>query len=152
MLNAAVVLFLKKCCLIIHNAGSAWPFQGFEKKQSLSQDRPLFPTLALREALVIAFCYRDYLNPGGAVSLAIFDDRLNIWRDETLPFGLKVEDLKRDHQLRPRNPLIAETFFRRGLVERWGRGREVVDKQLELFFFCPHSLTRAFVFAKSASV
>ena len=90
------------------------------------QDRPLFPPLALREALVNALCHRDYSNPGGAVSLAIFDDRLEIWSDGTLPFGLRVEDLKRDHQSRPRNPLIAETFFRRGLVERWGRGTQTI--------------------------
>ena len=90
------------------------------------QDRPLFPPLAIREALVNALCHRDYSNPGGAVSLAIFDDRLKIWSDGTLPFGLKVEDLKRDHQSRPRNPLIAETFFRRGLVERWGRGTQTI--------------------------
>lgn len=90
------------------------------------QDIPLFPPLALREALVNAFCHRDYSNPGGAVSLAIFDDRLEIWSDGSLPFGLRVEDLKRDHPSRPRNPLIAETFFRRGLVERWGRGTQTI--------------------------
>ena len=90
------------------------------------KDVPLFPPLALREALVNAFCHRDYSNPGGAVSLAIFDDRLEIWSDGSLPFGLRVEDLKRDHPSRPRNPLIAETFFRRGLVERWGRGTQTI--------------------------
>ena len=87
-------------------------------------DEPLFPPEALREALVNALCHRDYSLPGGAVSVAIFDDRLEIWSDGTLPFGLTVEDLKRDHPPRPRNPLIAEVFFRRGLVERWGRGTQ----------------------------
>lgn len=82
--------------------------------------------MALREALVNAFCHRDYSIEGGAVSLAIFDDRLEIWSDGTLPFGLKVEDLKRDHLSRPRNPLIAEAFYRRGLIERWGRGTQKI--------------------------
>ena len=89
-------------------------------------DEPIFPPLALREALVNAFCHRDYANPGGAVSVAIFDDRLEIWSEGILPFGLKVEDLKRDHPSRPRNPLIADVFFRRGLVERWGRGTQTI--------------------------
>ncbi len=89
-------------------------------------DEPIFPPLALREALVNAFCHRDYANPGGAVSVAIFDDRLEIWSEGVLPFGLKVEDLKRDHPSRPRNPLIADVFFRRGLVERWGRGTQTI--------------------------
>ncbi|MHB8767287.1 MAG: ATP-binding protein [Deferrisomatales bacterium] len=85
-------------------------------------DEPLFPLAALREALVNALCHRDYSIAGGAVSLALYDDRLEIWSDGTLPFGLRPEDLKRDHASRPRNPLIAEVFYRRGLVERWGRG------------------------------
>ena len=89
-------------------------------------DEPIFPPLALREALVNAFCHRDYANPGGAISVAIFDDRLEIWSEGILPFGLKVEDLKRDHPSRPRNPLIADVFFRRGLVERWGRGTQTI--------------------------
>jgi ATP-dependent DNA helicase RecG len=89
-------------------------------------DEPLFPLVALREALVNAICHRDYSQAGGAVSLAIYDDRLEIWSAGTLPFGLKVEDLKRDHQSRPRNPLIAEVFYKRGLVERWGRGTQKI--------------------------
>ncbi|MDQ2744216.1 MAG: putative DNA binding domain-containing protein [Chloroflexota bacterium] len=87
-------------------------------------DIPLFPIEALREALVNALCHRDYSHAGGAVSIAVYDDRLEIWSDGTLPFGLTVDDLKRDHQSRPRNPIIAEAFFRRGLVERWGRGTQ----------------------------
>jgi ATP-dependent DNA helicase RecG len=87
-------------------------------------DIPLFPLDALREALVNALCHRDYSRAGGAVSIAVYDDRLEIWSDGTLPFGLTVDDLKRDHQSRPRNPIIAEAFYRRGLVERWGRGTQ----------------------------
>jgi ATP-dependent DNA helicase RecG len=37
-----------------------------------------------------------------------------------------MEDLKRDHPSRPRNPLIADAFYRRGLVERWGRGTQKI--------------------------
>lgn len=60
------------------------------------------------------------------MSLAIYDDRLEIWSSGGLPFGIKVEDLKQDHLSRPRNPLIAEVFYRRGLVERWGRGTQKI--------------------------
>ena len=89
-------------------------------------DEPLFPPIALREALVNAFCHRDYAQAGGAVSLGIYDDRLEIWSSGSLPFNVTVEDLKRDHLSRPRNPLIAEIFYRRGLVERWGRGTQKI--------------------------
>jgi len=90
------------------------------------EDEPLFPLEALREALVNAFCHRDYTIAGGAVSLAIYDDRLEIWSDGTLPFNLKPEDLKRDHTSRPRNPIVAQVFYLRGMIERWGRGTQKI--------------------------
>lgn len=90
------------------------------------EDEPLFPLEALREALVNAFCHRDYTIVGGAVSLAIYDDRLEIWSDGALPFGLTPDDLKREHSSRPRNPLIANVFYLRGVIERWGRGTQKI--------------------------
>jgi ATP-dependent DNA helicase RecG len=96
----------------------------FEEGQLLRHDRPLYPILALREALVNALCHRDYSIAGGAVSLAIFDDRLEIGSTGTLPQGITVADLKRDHFSQPRNPLLADLFYRRGLIELWGRGTQ----------------------------
>lgn len=62
------------------------------------------------------------------MSVAICDDRLEIWSDGRLPFGLTTAILTTEHLSRPRNPLIAEVFFRRGLVKRWGRGtRKIVE-------------------------
>ncbi len=89
-------------------------------------DEPLFPVAALREALVNALCHRDYGITGGCVSAAIFDDRLEIWSDGSLPFGLAVEDLKRPHRSLPRNPFITGVFYRRGLIEEWGRGTQMI--------------------------
>lgn len=86
------------------------------------RDDPLYPLEALREALANAFCHRDYQMGGGSVSIGIFDDRLEISSTGRLPFGLTVEDLKRPHASRPWNPVIADVFFRRGLIEQWGRG------------------------------
>ncbi|MGH3087013.1 MAG: ATP-binding protein, partial [Rubrobacteraceae bacterium] len=60
------------------------------------------------------------------MNLAVYDDRLEIWSDGALPSEIKVEDLKRDHPSRPRNPLVAEVFYKRGLVERWGRGTQKI--------------------------
>ena len=68
------------------------------------RDQPLFPPLALREALFNALCHRDYSIPGGAVNVAIYDDRLEITSSGLLPPGITVADLKREHVSRPRNP------------------------------------------------
>ncbi len=43
-----------------------------------------------------------------------------------LPQGITVDDLKREHTSQPRNPLLAEVFYRRGLIERWGRGTQKI--------------------------
>jgi ATP-dependent DNA helicase RecG len=85
-------------------------------------DDPLYPPAALREAVANALCHRDYSIAGGAVSIAIYDDRLEIGSTGVLPFDLTPEDLAQPHQSRPWNPLIAQTFYRRGLIEAWGRG------------------------------
>lgn len=85
-------------------------------------DDPLYPPAALREALANALCHRDYSIGGGAISIAIYDDRLEISSTGILPFGLTPDDLTRPHPSRPWNPLIAQVFYRRGIIESWGRG------------------------------
>ena len=85
-------------------------------------DEPLYPPLALREALANAFCHRDYTSGGGSVSVGIYDDRLEITSIGPLHFGLTPELLFLSHESRPWNPLIANAFYRRGIIEQWGRG------------------------------
>jgi ATP-dependent DNA helicase RecG len=84
-------------------------------------DKPTLPSLVIREALINAICHRNYQNYS-AITLAIFDDRLEVWNSGFLPKELKIEDLKKKHGSYPRNKLIAEVFYKRGLIERWGTG------------------------------
>ena len=85
-------------------------------------DDPLYPPLALREALANAFCHRDYSIGGGSISVGVYDDRLEITSTGTLHFGLTPEALYLPHESLPWNPLIARVFYRRGIIEAWGRG------------------------------
>jgi len=85
-------------------------------------DRPWYPPRATREALANALCHRDYSSHGGTVSLAMFDDRLEISNPNGLHFGLTPESLTRPHDTQPWNPRIAEVFYRAGLIEKWGMG------------------------------
>ena len=85
-------------------------------------DDPLYPPVALREALANAFCHRDYSIGGGSVSLAVYDDRLEITSTGSLHFGLTPEALYLPHESLPWNPLLARVFYRRGIIEAWGRG------------------------------
>ena len=86
------------------------------------EDTPLLPVEALREALANAFVHRDYSVGGGSVSVALYDDRLEIISIGDLHFGLTPEALFREHESKPWNPMIARTFYRRGIIETWGRG------------------------------
>jgi ATP-dependent DNA helicase RecG len=85
-------------------------------------DDPLYPPVALREALANAICHRDYSIGGGSVAVAIYDDRLEVTSSGNLHFGLTPEALFAPHESLPWNPLIARTLFRRGVIESWGRG------------------------------
>jgi len=96
--------------------------------ESLERKDKMLPFDALREALVNAICHRSYEQPGGAVSIAIFEDRLEISNSGVLPADIKLEDLKKDHASHPRNPIIANVFFRRGLIEQWGRGTQRITE------------------------
>jgi ATP-dependent DNA helicase RecG len=85
-------------------------------------DEPLYPPVAVREALANALCHRDYAIGGGSVGVAMYDDRLEITSSGMLHFDLTPEALFGPHESLPWNPLIANVFYRRGIIESWGRG------------------------------
>ena len=89
-------------------------------------DRPTYPEAALREGLVNAFVHRDYANFSGGLSVDVYPGRLVIWNSGSLPPGLKIGDLTREHPSMPRNPDIAQVFFLHGLMERIGRGTQKI--------------------------
>ena len=94
----------------------------FEKDRFERIDEPQYPPLATREALANALCHRDYSIGGGSVGIAIYDNRLEVTSSGSLHFGLTPERLFSPHESRPWNPLIARTFYRRGIIEEWGSG------------------------------
>ena len=94
----------------------------FERDRFERIDEPLYPPLATREALANALCHRDYSIGGGSVGVAVYDDRLEVTSSGSLHFGLTPESLFAPHESRPWNPLIARTFYRRGIIEEWGSG------------------------------
>ena len=94
----------------------------FEQDRIERIDEPLYPPLATREALANALCHRDYSIGGGSAGIAVYDDRLEVTSSGSLHFGLTPEKLFAPHESRPWNPLIARTFYRRGIIEEWGSG------------------------------
>ncbi|MDR3189013.1 MAG: putative DNA binding domain-containing protein [Prevotellaceae bacterium] len=79
-----------------------------------------YPVPALREMLLNALIHRNYM--GAHTQIRVYDDKLNIWNDGTLPEGISLESLRHTHSSKPRNPLIADVCFKGGLIDTWGRG------------------------------
>ena len=95
----------------------------FERDRFDRIDLPLYPPPATRESIANALCHRDYSIGGGAVGVAVYDDRLvEVTTAGRQPFGLTPEKLFEPHESLPWNPMIAHTFYRRGIIKEWGRG------------------------------
>jgi len=92
-----------------------------------------YPVAAIREMLLNALVHRNYM--GAPIQIRVYDDKISIWNEGTLPDGLTLEALKRSHSSRPRNPIIADVCFRGGYIDAWGRGTiKIIDtcKQADL--------------------
>ena len=79
-----------------------------------------YPFVALREALNNAVVHRDYMTAG---DIRVYDDRMEIWNPGPLINDLDPALLRIDpHPSRRRNELLADVFYKAGLIERWGTG------------------------------
>jgi len=92
-----------------------------------------YPVPAIREMLLNALIHRNYM--GAPIQIRVYDDKISIWNEGTLPNGLTLDALKRSHSSLPRNPIIADVSFKGGYIDSWGRGTiKILDtcKQAEL--------------------
>lgn len=81
------------------------------------------PREALREALLNACINKDYAE-SSPIQIRVYENKLEIVNGGILPEGWTVETLLSSHRSMPYNPDIANTFFRAGEIEAWGRGIE----------------------------
>lgn len=79
-----------------------------------------YPYKAVRECLLNAIIHRNYFGP--PIQISIYEDKFMVWNPGDLPEELTLDDLKVKHASYPRNPIIADVFFKAGLIETWGRG------------------------------
>jgi len=88
-------------------------------------DVPEISKDAFREAVINAFCHRDYYEYD-SVNIAIFKDRLEIRNPGGLFGGLTIEQIKNEMVSKRRNEIIAELFHRIHFIEKWGRGISLI--------------------------
>ncbi|MGB1284234.1 MAG: ATP-binding protein, partial [Polaribacter sp.] len=90
-----------------------------------------YPKEAIREALLNAISHKDY-SSGFPIQISVYKDKLLIWNDGHLPKNWTTEKLTKKHSSKPYNPDIANSFFRSGYIESWGRGTiKIIEKCLE---------------------
>ena len=83
-------------------------------------ERDEYPVAAIREMILNALVHRNYM--GAPTQIRLYEDNYSVWNDGGLPEGISEEDLKKVHRSKPRNPLIADTCFKAGYIDSWGRG------------------------------
>ena len=84
------------------------------KKEKIPED-------AFREAIANALINRDWDSVAN-IQVSFFDDRIEITSPGGLPKGVTIEDYLNKELSIPKNPIIANVFFRLGLIERYGTG------------------------------
>ena len=110
LLDAAMAFFFKHLSL-------SGKINGLYRDEELS-----IPYKALREGCINSLCHRSYHQPGSSVSIAIYDDRVEIRNTGTFPADLPIERLMQEHDSKPQNPIIANVLYKSKILESWGRG------------------------------
>ena len=98
---------------------------GMRLEGMLRVDVPEIDPEAFREAIINAFCHRDY-REYDSVNIAIFKDRVEIRSPGLLYGGLTVTDIRKKMLSERRNELMAELFHRVHFIEKWGRGIKMI--------------------------
>lgn len=86
------------------------------------EDIPEVPIRAMREILCNSFCHRDWNEPYEN-NIAIYKDRIEICNPGHFTEEATPEDyINKTEPSRPRNPLIAQTIYLSGEIEKWVSG------------------------------
>ena len=83
-----------------------------------------------REILLNSINHKQY-EENNPIQISIYDDKMYVWNDGKFPDEIAKQDLFKKHYSKPYNPLIAQTFFKAGFIESWGRGFEKIKKECE---------------------
>lgn len=77
----------------------------------------------LDDATFDMFRNKDYAN-NSPIQIRVYENKLEIINGGSLPDDWTIDTLLSSHSSQPYNPSIANTFFRAGEIEAWGRGIE----------------------------
>ena len=99
-------------------------YEGLQRIEQLE-----VPEKALRELIYNAIVHKDYTGP--AIQMRVYDHSIQLWNFGLLPVQLTPADLMEQHSSYPRNPSIANVFYKAGFIESWGRGFKKIREEFE---------------------
>ncbi|TGX80330.1 winged helix-turn-helix transcriptional regulator [Palleniella muris] len=94
-------------------------YEGLERHEPFE-----IPESALREMIFNSIVHK--VQSGTWNQMSIYDSHIRLWNEGELPENYTVETLLGKHTSKPRNPKIANVFFKAGFIESWGRGYEKI--------------------------
>ena len=109
-------------------------YEGISRRET-----PQFPVEAIRESLMNAIAHKDYAS-AVPIQISVFPDHITFWNAGQLPENWTTERLFESHPSSPYNPLIANTFFRSGDIESWGRGYKRILEAVSAYKLLPPKL------------
>ena len=109
---------------LLRKTGKNWDSIPLENITVENLDKESFDIFH-REAIFNALIHQDF-SVGVPVQISVYKDKLYISNDCVFPANWTAETLMQKHRSLPHNPDIANTFFRAGFIESWGRGIEKI--------------------------
>ena len=88
----------------------------------MREERLEVPVSALREALINALAHRQWEKANLTISIAVYDDRVEIANPGILPPKITAETIKDSHESYPYNRNMAHALYRSTFLESWGSG------------------------------
>lgn len=100
-------------------------YEGISRREMLQ-----IPMEAIRESLMNAVAHKDYSDVS-PIQISVYPNHIVFWNAGRLPDEWNVARLYEKHPSKPYNPSIANTLFRCGDIESWGRGyKRIIDSVL----------------------
>lgn len=109
---------------LLRKTGKNWDSIPLENITVENLDKESFDIFH-REAFFNALIHQDF-SVGVPVQISVYKDKLYISNDCVFPTNWTAETLMQKHRSLPHNLDIANTFFRAGFIESWGRGVEKI--------------------------
>ena len=101
-------------------------YEGIYRKETF-----FFPKEAFRELLLNAVIHRDYFSTQ-PVTVKVTDSQIRIWNPGQLPKEVTPDNIFSEHLSIQCNPILANVFFKCGMIEAWGQGFQ------KILYYCNH--------------